>query len=143
VAGQICQVFACAIGGASLIPCVTFEVAGVKPGPGVDPPDPIAMHIQFGTVLSGIVGTTLAEEPLTLQVVDQKGVGVANDWVTFTVLTGGGSLSSEDGEIQGPQIMVQTDNSGIARAVFTIDIKISDKPCLESNGHGEKRTAGN
>ena len=76
---------------------------------------PNRISISGLTTHSGAVDTPL-ELPLTVRVLDASGVGVANAKVTFRVRQGDGQLSDRG---NGRARIVETDQSGYARAAFT------------------------
>ena len=93
-------------GGAS----VTFTARAIIPTPPKAPPEPTKLFIVSGDNQTGIIGETLAD-PFVVRVRDQYNKPLEGATVTFTVLTGGGSLSTTT---------TITDISGRAKSTLTL-----------------------
>src|SRR5690606_38803784 len=92
-----------------------LSACGDSTGP--DGGEPASIVVAGGNGQTGAVATALAE-PIVAQVRDERGNGVANVSVTFTVTSGGGSVS--------PAVVV-TDANGQAATSWTLGTSTSDE----------------
>jgi hypothetical protein len=91
----------------------------------VEPPVPSTIQVVDGNGQTGTPGTPLAS-PLRVQVTDTKGNSAAGVSVTWSVLSGDGSIAPTTST---------TDNSGIASAQFTLGPSVGQQQAeAEANG---------
>ncbi|HVG45827.1 MAG TPA: hypothetical protein VM890_13895, partial [Longimicrobium sp.] len=89
---------------------LALALAGCKDGTGSQPRTPAKLEVTAGDAQSGAAGAALAS-PVAATVTDGSGRPVANQVVSFTVVSGGGSVAAG---------AVTTGTDGTARTVWTL-----------------------